>query len=120
MLMDFVWAFVVGGILCVLAQLLLSLTNLTAPRILVLFVVTGAILTLVGAYGPLVELAGAGATVPLSGFGYSLAKGALAGAAEQGWIGILTGGLAATSAGISAAIVFSCLAALLFNPKSKP
>ncbi len=102
-----------------IGQLLISLTRLTPARVLVLFVTAGVVLTGLGLYGPLVELAGAGATVPLTGFGYSLAKGAMEGAAEDGLIGALTGGIKATAAGISAAIVFGYVFALLFRPKTK-
>ena len=119
-IMNYVYAFIIGGIICVIGQMLLSLTNLTSARILVVFVVAGAVLTLFGLYQPIVELAGAGATVPLSGFGYSLAKGAMEAAQTQGILGALGGGMAGTAYGVSAAILFCYLAAVLFNPKSKP
>ena len=118
-IMEYVWAFVVGGALCVVGQLLLSLTRFTAPRILVLFVVSGVILTAVGVYKPLVEFAGAGATVPLTGFGYALGTGAVEGAMESGLLGALTGGIKATAAGIAAAILFGYLNAVIFTPKTK-
>ncbi len=117
--MDYFWAFVIGGLLCVIGQLLLSYTRLTSARILVIFVTTGVVLTALGLYEPIVELAGAGATVPLTGFGYSLGKGAIAGALENGVIGAFTGGITATAGGIAAAILFGYLNAVIFTPKTK-
>ena len=102
-----------------IGQLLLSLTRLTPARILVTFVTTGVVLSALGLYEPLVELAGAGATVPLTGFGYSLGKGAIEAVAEKGVIGAFTGGITATAGGIAAAIVFGYLFALIFTPKTK-
>ncbi len=110
------WAFLVGGLLCVIGQILIDRTKLTPARILVGFVVAGVVLTAIGVYEPLVELAGAGATVPLSGFGYSIAKGTEKAIAEYGAFGILTGGIAATAAGIAAAIICGFLAALFTRP----
>ena len=118
-LKDYMFAFIIGGGICVVGQLLLSLTRLTSARILVAFVTAGAVLTALGVYAPLVELAGAGATVPLTGFGYSLAKGAVEGARNDGLIGALTGGVKATAAGITAAVFFGYLFALIFTPKTK-
>ncbi len=121
--MDALWeivkVFVVGGLICVIGQILLDTTNLTAPRILVLFVVAGGLLTALGWYQPLVDFAGSGATVPLTGFGYNLVKGAMDGLKEEGLLGILTGGIKNTAAGISAALVFGYIIALIFNPKTK-
>ncbi len=117
--MEFFYAFIIGGGICVVGQLLLSLTKLTPARILVLFVTLGVFLGAIGLYEPLVELAGAGATVPLTGFGYSLAKGAIEAAAENGVLGAFTGGVMATAGGITAAIVFGYLAAVIFNPKMR-
>ena len=117
--MNYVWAFVVGGLLCVIAQILIDKTKLTPARILVFYVVAGVILTGIGLYQPLVDFAGCGATVPLTGFGYSLAKGVEKAVTERGAIGIITGGLTGTAAGITAAIVFAWLAALLFKGKPK-
>lgn len=117
--MDYVKAFVVGGLLCVIGQILIDKTKLTPARILVCYVVTGVFLGAVGLYKPLVDFAGAGATVPLTGFGYSLSKGVKEAIQSDGWIGILTGGLKATAGGIAAAVVFACLMALIFNPKDK-
>jgi len=117
--MDFVNAFWVGGLICVVGQLLLSLTNMTPARILVLFVTSGVVLTAIGLYEPIVELGGAGATVPLTGFGYSLGKGVMEAVAEKGWLGIFTGGVTATAGGIAAAVFFGYLMAVIFNPKTK-
>lgn len=117
--LDYVIVFISGGLICVIGQLLISLTKLTPARILVIFVTAGVILTAAGVYAPFVEFAGAGATVPLTGFGYSLAAGAIKGAKESGIIGAFTGGVKATAGGISAAIVFGYLFALIFNPKTK-
>ena len=117
--MDYLWAFVIGGGICVIGQLLMSLTRLTPARILVTFVTTGVVLSALGLYEPLVELAGAGATVPLTGFGYALGKGAIEAVAEKGVIGAFTGGITATAGGIAAAIVFGYLFALICTPKTK-
>ena len=113
------YAFLIGGAICTIGQVLLSKTNLTAGRVLVLFVSAGVILTVLGLYQPLVDLGGAGATVPLSGFGYALADGAMEAAKQEGITGAITGGLSATAAGISAAVLFGYLAAVIFTPKSK-
>lgn len=118
-LADFAKAFCVGGAICVAGQLLIDLTKLTSARILVLFVVTGAALTLFGIYDPIVDFAGAGATVPLLGFGYSLATGAMEAVEKYGVMGALCGGVTKTAAGISAAVVFGLLNALIFRPKAK-
>ena len=99
--MEYLWAFAVGGGICVIGQLLISLTRLTPARILVIFVTTGVVLTALGVYEPLVDLAGAGATVPLTGFGYALGTGAMEGAMENGWLGAFTGGISATAGGVA-------------------
>lgn len=112
-------AFAVGGALCLIGQLLIDFTKLTPARILTAYVVIGVILTGVGLYAPLVDFAGAGATVPLTGFGYSLATGVKEAVKEYGLIGALMGGLTATSAGIAAALFFSLIAALIFKPDQK-
>lgn len=117
--MQYLWAFLIGGSICTVGQLLLSYTRLTSARILVLFVVLGVVLGGLGLYQPLVDFAGAGASVPLLGFGNALAKGAIEGAKEHGVLGALSGGLSATAAGISAAILFGWFAALIFRPKTK-
>jgi len=116
--MDYVWTFIIGGGICVIGQILMDATKLTAPRVLVLFVVLGAVLTGLGLYQPIVELAGTGATVPLPGFGYSLTKGAMDAVSKEGLMGALTGGIKDTAAGVAAAIVFGYIVALCFNPKS--
>lgn len=113
-------AFLVGGLICVIGQILLQTTKLTSARILVVFVVSGVILTALGVYKPLVDFAGAGATVPLTGFGYSLAMGAIEAVNKYGVLGALAGGVTRTAAGIAAAIVFGLLNALIFKPHAKP
>ena len=117
--MEYLKAFIIGGILCAIGQVFIDKTKLTPARILVGFVVGGVILSALGFYEPLVEFAGAGATVPLSGFGHSLAKGVRSAVVDKDFLGIFTGGLSATAAGISAAIVFGFLIALFFKPKDK-
>lgn len=117
--MDYIKAFVIGGLFCVIAQLLIDKTKLTPARILVSYVVAGVILGALGLYQPLVDFAGAGATVPLTGFGNLLAKGVHKAVAEQGLLGVLTGGITAAAAGISAVIFFGLLIALIFKPKEK-
>jgi stage V sporulation protein AE len=116
--MEYLYAFLIGGALCVVGQLLFDATKLTMPRILVIFVVAGAILTGLGLYEPLVKLAQNGATVPLTGFGYNLTKGAMDGA-KDGFIAALGGGIKNTAAGITAAVVFGYIVSLIFSPKSK-
>ena len=117
--MDYLKAFLVGGAICMLGQILIDKTRLTPARILVCYVVLGVILGGAGVYDKLVDFAGAGATVPLTGFGNTLAKGVREAVKEQGILGALTGGLKASAAGIAAAVVFGFLAALLCNPKYK-
>lgn len=112
-------AFIVGGLICVVGQLLIDLTAMTPARILVLFVTLGVVLTAVGLYEPLVDFAGAGATVPLTGFGFSLAKGVQQAVVDQGLLGALSGGITGTAGGISAAILFSFLVALVAKSGDK-
>ena len=114
----FLKAFAVGGLICAGAQVVINLTDLTAGKILVMFMLGGVVLTALGLYQPIVEFAGAGATVPISGFGYLLANGGMQGA-EQGLFEALTGPLAAASAGVSAAVIFSFLMALIFRSHTK-
>ena len=114
----FVKAFTVGGLICMIAQIVINFTDLTAGKILVLFMLSGVVLQGLGLYQYLVEFAGAGATVPISGFGYLLASGAMKGA-QQGFFGAVTGALATASAGISAAVIFSFLMGIIFKSKSK-
>lgn len=117
--MEYLKAFLLGGALCVIGQLLIDKTKLTPARILVSYVVTGVILGGIGLYPKLVEWGGAGATIPLTGFGNTLAKGVREAVDEQGLLGVMTGGLKATAGGITAAIVFGLLAAVIFKPKDK-
>ncbi len=117
--MDFLWAFLVGGVICVIGQLLIDLTKLTPARILVGFVVLGVILEGIGVYQYLVDFAGCGATVPLTGFGYNLAKGTREIINETGWLGILTGPLNSGAAGITAALLSGIIAALMSRSKPK-
>lgn len=119
LILDFVFVFAVGGGLCVIAQLLIDYTKMTPARILVTYVVTGVILTAIGLYEPLVSLAGCGATTPLTGFGYALARGAESAVRERGLVGALTGGLTGTAGGITAAVTCGFLAALTFRGKPK-
>lgn len=117
--MDYLKAFLIGGAICLVGQLLIDKTKLTPARILVSYVVAGVILGAVGLYEPFAEFAGAGAAVPLTGFGNMLAKGVREAVDEQGFLGIFIGGLRATAGGITAAITAGLLAALLFRPKDK-
>ena len=118
-LTEYIKVFICGGILCIIAQILIDKTRLTPARILVGYVVAGVILTGVGLYEPFVDFAKSGATVPLSGFGYALAKGVQKAVAEKGLLGILTGGLSATAAGISSVILLGSSFALIFKSKEK-
>lgn len=117
--MSYLLAFLMGGSLCVIGQLVMDFTrpNITPGHILVGYITIGAFLSALGLYQPLIDLGGTGATIPLSGFGHSLAQGAIKGVQSKGLIGAFSGGVAATAAGITAAIVFGYLAAILFNPK---
>lgn len=117
--MQYVWCFIIGGVLCIIAQILIDKTKLTPARILVLYVTVGAILGGLGIYKYLVDFAGAGATVPLTGFGYNLAKGAIEGVKETGIIGAFTGGVKAAAGGIAAAVFFGYVASLISKPKIK-
>ena len=117
--MDYVNAFWVGGLLCVVGQLLIDRTRLTPARIMVLFVTSGVVLGALGIYGPLVEFAGCGATVPLTGFGWALSEGVRKAVEEEGFLGIFTGGLTAGAAGPTAAIFFGYVAALVARPRDK-
>lgn len=117
--MQLLRCFVVGGLICVIGQILIDKTKLTPARILVLFVTTGTILGGLGIYKYLVDFAGAGATVPLTGFGYNLAKGAIEGVKESGIVGAFTGGVKASAGGIAAAVFFGYIASLISKPKMK-
>ena len=117
--MDYVKAFLVGGILCLIGQILIDKTKLTPARILVSYVVCGVLLTGIGFYAPLVDFAGAGATVPLTGFGYCLANGVKEAVETDGFLGIFTGGLKSTAGGITAAIISGLIVSLIFKAKDK-
>ena len=117
--MQYLNAFWVGGLICALGQILIDKTKLTPARILVIYVCVGAVLTAIGLYEPIVDYAGTGATVPISGFGYSLAKGVMEAVDKEGFIGIFTGGITATAAGIAAAVTFGLIFAVLGKPKEK-
>ena len=116
---DYLWAFVVGGAICVVGQVLIDFTKMTPARILVLFVTLGVVLTALGLYEPLVKFAGAGATVPLTGFGYLMAKGTMEAVQQRGLLGAFSGGVAASAAGIAAAVFFGYLAALISKSGDK-
>ncbi len=117
--MIYLYVFLIGGAICTIGQILIDRTKITPARIVVLFVTLGVILTAVGLYEPLVKFAGAGATVPITGFGYSLAKGVQSAIDKYGWLGIFTGGLSATAGGITAAILFGYIFSVIFNSKMK-
>ncbi|MFI3252770.1 MAG: stage V sporulation protein AE [Eubacteriales bacterium] len=117
--MDYVYAFIVGGVFCIIGQILIDKTSLTPAKILVGYVTTGVVLGAVGLYEPLVDFAGSGATVPLTGFGYLLAKGVKEAVSEQGLLGAFTGGVTAAAGGITAAITFGFLVSLLCKAKPK-
>jgi len=119
MIIEILRAFIVGGIICTVGQLLIDYTSLTPARILTGFVIAGVVLSAVGIYAPLVEFAGAGATVPLTGFGHTLAEGIRRNIAEDGFLGIFTGGLTAAAGGITAAIFAGLLAGFVFRAKDK-
>lgn len=118
-LMQYLWCFLIGGLLCIIAQILIDKTKITPARVLVLYVTVGTILGGLGLYKILVDFAGAGATVPLTGFGYNLAKGAIEGVKEYGIVGAFTGGVKASAGGIAAAIFFGYIASLISKPKIK-
>lgn len=117
--MEYIKAFVVGGMICIIGQVILDNTKLTPAHILVTFLVIGVIMGSLGIYDSIVEFAGAGATIPISGFGNTLAKGAIEGAKTKGIIGAFTGGLEATAAGVAAIILFGYVMAIIFDPKTK-
>lgn len=119
MILTLLKAFVIGGLICAVGEILVMKTKLTPARILVGFIVAGVVLSATGLYGKLVEFAGAGATIPLPGFGHALCQGVKKAVDESGWMGILTGGLTATAAGITAAVFFGAVVALVFKPRAK-
>jgi stage V sporulation protein AE len=118
-MMDYIRAFMVGGMICVVGQLLMDRAGLTSAHVLVIFITSGVLLTALGIYEPLVKYGGAGATVPLPGFGYSLGKGAIEATKATGILGAFTGGIQASAGGVAAAIVFGYLMAVIFKPKTK-
>ncbi len=118
-ILSYIYAFLIGGIICGIGQVLIDKTKLTPARILVLFVTVGVVLTALGLYQKLVQIGGAGATIPLTGFGYSLAKGAFTDVDKYGLLGAFTGGIRATAAGVGAAIFFGYLVSVAFKPKPK-
>lgn len=117
--MEFLRAFIVGGIICVIGQIIMDTTKLTPAHVLVLFVTSGAVLTAIGIYEPIVNFGEAGATVPLPGFGYALATGVIEAVKKDGIIGAFTGGITATAGGVAAAVFFGYIMAVIFNPKTK-
>ena len=117
--MEYIKAFIIGGIICVLAQILMEKTKLMPGRIMVILVVTGCILGALGLYEPFAEFAGCGATVPLTGFGFNLWKGVKEGILSDGWLGLFRGGFMAAAAGTASALIFSYIASLIFQPKMK-
>ncbi len=117
--MDYLWAFIFGGLLCAVGQVLIDYTKLTPARILTAYVVAGVVLGALGWYQPFVEFAGAGASVPLTGFGNVLVEGVKKAVDENGFIGVLTGGLTGAAGGITAAMIFALIAALIFKSKEK-
>lgn len=119
MFLEYLWAFVIGGLLCVIAQLLIDKTRLTPARILVTYVCAGVVLGALGLYKPLTDFAGCGATTPLTGFGYLISEGVREAVSEKGLLGALTGPLTASAAGITASLVFSLIAALIFKSRPK-
>lgn len=118
-LLTYLNAFIVGGVICAIAQILIDKTKLTPARILVIFVTSGVVLTALGVYQQIVEIGGAGATIPLSGFGYTLAKGAFKDIDKTGMLGAFTGGLKAAAGGITAAVFFGYIISIVFTPKAK-
>lgn len=117
--MYYLWVFLIGGLICAIGQMLIIYTNITSARILVTFVLIGVVLQAFGIFDPISEFARAGINVPIVGFGASLAKGAIAGAQSRGILGAFTGGLEATAGGISAAVLFAFIVALIFKSKTK-
>jgi stage V sporulation protein AE len=117
--LEYIKAFIIGGVICLIGQLLIDKTKLTPARILVSYVVAGVILSASGVYQKIVDFAGAGATVPLTGFGHTIAKGVKDAVDKQGFLGIFTGGLTASAGGISAAILFGLIMSFIFRPRDK-
>ena len=120
MLLDYIKVFIVGGLICLIAQVMMDYFKMQTPYVMVTYVSLGAALTFLGVYEPLVKFGQAGATVPLIGFGYSLAKGVIKGIGTDGLLGVFTGGISATAGGVAAAIFFGYIISVIFNPKAKP
>ena len=120
MLLTFIKVFIVGGIICLIAQIMMDYFKMQTPYVMVTYVSLGAVLTFLGLYEPIVKFGEAGATVPIIGFGYSLAKGVIKGIESDGFLGIFTGGITATAGGVAAAIFFGYIISVIFNPKAKP
>ena len=120
MLLTYIKVFIVGGIICLIAQIMMDYFKMQTPYVMVTYVSLGAVLTFLGLYEPIVNLGEAGATVPIIGFGYSLAKGVIKGIESDGFLGIFTGGITATAGGVAAAIFFGYIISVIFNPKAKP
>ena len=119
MLLTYIKVFIVGGIICLIAQIMMDYFKMQTPYVMVTYVSLGAVLTFLGLYEPIVKFGEAGATVPIIGFGYSLAKGVIKGIESDGFLGIFTGGITATAGGVAAAIFFGYIMAIIFNPKPK-
>ncbi|QJA09473.1 stage V sporulation protein AE [Romboutsia sp. CE17] len=120
MLVDYLKVFLVGGLICLIAQIMMDYFKMQTPYVMVTYVTTGVILTFLGIYEKIVDFGGSGATVPIMGFGYTLAKGVMKGIKEDGFLGIFTGGTVAGAGGIAAAILFGYIMSVIFNPKAKP
>ena len=120
MLLTYIKVFIVGGIICLIAQIMMDYFKMQTPYVMVTYVSLGAVLTFLGLYEPIVKFGEAGATVPIIGFGYSLAKGVIKGIESDGFLGIFTGGITATAGGVVAAIFFGYIISVIFNPKAKP
>ena len=120
MLLTYIKVFIVGGIICLIAQIMMDYFKMQTPHVMVTYVSLGAVLTFLGLYEPIVKFGEAGATEPIIGFGYSLAKGVIKGIESDGFLGIFTGGITATAGGVAAAIFFGYIISVIFNPKAKP
>ena len=120
MLLTYIKVFIVGGIICLIAQIMMDYFKMQTPYVMFTYVSLGAVLTFLGLYEPIVKFGEAGATVPIIGFGYSLAKGVIKGIESDGFLGIFTGGITATAGGVAAAIFFGYIISVIFNPKAKP
>ncbi len=120
MLLDYIKVFFVGGLICLIAQIMMDYFKMQTPYVMVTYVTTGTILTFLGIYEKIVNFGGSGATVPIIGFGYSLGKGVMKAIEKDGFLGVFTGGVTATAGGIAAAVFFGYIVSVIFNPKSKP